>query len=504
MSAQNLSLRSLQTLLAGYGAPPDLEVSGVEMDSRRVSPGDLFLACKGHGTHGLAYLEQALERGAAAVAWEPAPGWSTPEMGGFGAPQVAVENLSRRAGEIAARFYGRPSQKMYTVGITGTDGKTSTAHLIAQTLDRLGMRCAYLGTLGYGFMGHIAKGSHTTPDPVSLQRLLAHLLEQGARATAMEVSSHALDQERVAGMQFDSAILTNITRDHLDYHGSVENYAAAKRKLFERPELQAIVLNRDDASGRAWAEEFSRLAPHASRLTVYGLDGDAPKAGRYVLGRNLQLHSSGLNFDIDSSWGKAKLNSALLGRFNAYNLLACLSAVLQAGIPLQRAAEALGLATTVPGRIEGYRGPKAQALVVVDYAHTPEALAQILKAVRAHTQNKLWCVFGCGGDRDRGKRPLMGAAAAKFADALIITDDNPRSEKPEAIVAEIKAGLPSGHAARVIHDRAQAITAAVHEAGADDVVVVAGKGHEDYQIYGTEVRSFSDRAFVAELVGART
>lgn len=494
MSAVQVSPRSLQSLLAGYGVPaPDVSVTGVEMDSRRVSPGDLFLATQGHGTHGLRHAAQALQRGAAAIAWEPASGMSAD---GISVPEVAVPQLSRRAGEIAARFHGYASKQMFSVGVTGTDGKTSTAHLIAQSLDRLGRSCAYMGTLGYGFMGQIAKGTHTTPDPVSIQRLLAQLHAEGASALAMEVSSHALDQDRVAGMSFDVAILTNITRDHLDYHGTVENYAAAKKKLFARPELKAAVFNRDDAHGRQWAAEFSGIA------VVYGLDGDAPACGKYALARNLKLHGGGLAFDIDSSWGRARLESRLLGRFNAYNLLAALVALLHSGVNLEQAVAALAQAGTVPGRIEGYRGPKAKALVVVDYAHTPDALAQILSAVRAHTPGKLHCVFGCGGDRDRGKRPLMGAAAAKLADVLVITDDNPRSEQPEAIVADIRAGLPAGTQARVVHDRAEAIRGAVAAAGEDDSVVVAGKGHEDYQIYGKETRSFSDRDFVATLTGA--
>jgi UDP-N-acetylmuramoyl-L-alanyl-D-glutamate--2,6-diaminopimelate ligase len=493
------SQRSIQTLLAGYGVPaPDLEVSGVEMDSRRISPGDFFLACKGQGKHhGLAHLEQALERGAAAIAWEPASGWNRPEAE---IPEIAVDKLAQRAGEIAGRFFGEPTQHLFTVGVTGTDGKTSTAYLIAQALDQLDRPCAYLGTLGYGRIGRLTEATHTTPDPVSLQRQFAQLREQGARAAAMEVSSHALDQERIAGVHFNIAILTNVTRDHLDYHGTVENYAAAKRKLFQRPGLKAAILNRDDDYGRQWLREFGDID------VAYGLDGETPVARAYVLGRNLELLSSGLAFDVDSSWGQARLQSRLLGRFNAYNLLAALAAVLHAGVPLKKAVLALNQATTVPGRIEGYRGAKAAPLVVVDYAHTPQALEQILQAVRAHTPGKLWCVFGCGGDRDRGKRPLMAAAAARFADELIITDDNPRSEKPEAIVAEIRAGLSANSTAQVIHDRAAAITAAVRAAGKDDAVVVAGKGHEDYQIYGSETRSFSDRSFVATLVGteART
>jgi len=486
---------SVKALLGGYGTPvTDINVTGVEMDSRRIAPGNLFLACKGQGQHhGLAHLSQAIERGAAAIAWEPASDWTRPETK---IPEIAIEKLARHAGVIASRYYGEPTRDMFTVGVTGTDGKTSTAYLIAQALDRLHKPCAYLGTLGYGRIGKLDVATHTTPDAVTLQRHFSKMHEQGARAAAMEVSSHALDQDRAAGVHFDSAVLTNVMRDHLDYHGTVENYAAAKRKLFEHAGLKAAILNRDDACGARWLEEFGDAA------IAYGLDGAVPASHRYVLGRNLELLSSGLAFDIDSSWGQARIQSQLFGRFNAYNLLAALAAILQSGVSLQNAVDALNQSQTVPGRIEGYRGAKALPLVVVDYAHTPQALEQILKAVRAHTPGKLWCVFGCGGDRDRGKRPLMAAAAAAYADELVITDDNPRSENPEAIVVEIRAGLPSASTARVIHDRAQAITEAVRAAGKDDTVVVAGKGHEDYQIYGADVRQFSDRSFVAGLVGA--
>ncbi|WP_028080041.1 UDP-N-acetylmuramoyl-L-alanyl-D-glutamate--2,6-diaminopimelate ligase [Solimonas soli] len=492
--------RSLKTLLAGYGVPaPDFDVTGVEIDSRRIGAGDLFLACKGTGgTHGLAHLEQALRRGAAAVAWEPASGFGEPDIG---IPQIAVPDLARRAGEIAARFHGRPSEHLYCVGVTGTDGKTSTAYLIAQALDALRHPCAYIGTIGIGRVGQLDKNTHTTPDPVTLQQWLARLRGEGVRACAMEVSSHALDQGRVAGVHFRTAVLTNITRDHLDYHGTVERYAAAKRRLFEREELASAVLNRDDAHGAAWADA---LEP---RLQVirYGIEGAAPR-GAYLIARDLQLSVAGLAFTIDSHLGRASLKSGLLGRFNVHNLLAALGALLAHELPLADAVAALAQAHTVPGRIEGFRGPRARPLVVVDYAHTPEALRQVLAAARAHTPGRLHVVFGCGGDRDRGKRPLMGAAATELADRVIVTDDNPRSESPQAIVAEILAGIgltaKPVEAPRVIHDRAAAIRAAVAEAAADDVVVVAGKGHEDYQIYGSEVRAFSDRAFVADLVGA--
>lgn len=493
------ALRSLHTLFAGFEVPaPELEVSGVETDSRRVAPGDLFLACRGRGTHGLAHLDQALARGAAAVAWEPAPGWAEPDTP---VPEFAVPSLAARSGEIAARFHGRPSERMFCAGITGTDGKTSTAYLIAQALDAAQLPCAYIGTIGTGRVGALEVATHTTPDAVSLQRRLAALREQGAQALAMEVSSHALDQDRISGMHFDVAVLTNITRDHLDYHGTVEAYTAAKRRLFERPELSAVILNRDDATGRKWVAE---LETQAERI-VYGLDGERPHSGAYVIGRNLALTTDGMTLDVDTRWGSAQLQSRLLGRFNAYNLLAALAVLLARGCGLQAAVDALSAVQTVPGRIEGFRGPDAQPLVVVDYAHTPDALNQILKAVRAHTRGRLICVFGCGGDRDRGKRPLMGAAASTLADVLIVTDDNPRSESPQVIVNDILSGIESVHGerVRVIHDRAEAIGAAVSGAGADDVVVVAGKGHETTQTYGTDVRAFSDRSFVAELVGQK-
>ncbi|NGY05800.1 UDP-N-acetylmuramoyl-L-alanyl-D-glutamate--2,6-diaminopimelate ligase [Solimonas terrae] len=494
---------SLRSLLAGYDAPaPDFDVTGVEIDSRKVSPGDLFLACKGSGAsrsaaHGLSFIEQVLQRGAAAVAWEPASGIVEPDIG---IPQVPVAQLSQRAGEIAARFHDHPSRHMYCVGVTGTDGKTSTAYLIAQAFEALHQACGYLGTIGMGRVGALATSTHTTPDPISLQQWLAQMRRDGVRTIAMEVSSHALDQARVAGTTFRTAVLTNISRDHLDYHGTVEAYAAAKRKLFERSELLCAVLNRDDVWGRRWiAEQRDRI-----EVISYGIDGEAP-ATPHLIARELALDAQGLRFTVDSHLGAVQIRSRLLGRFNVHNLLAALGALISHDIPLRDAAAALEQAHTVPGRIEGFRGAEGQPLVVVDYAHTPEALRQVLTAVRAHTAGRLLCVFGCGGDRDRGKRPLMAAAALALADTVFITDDNPRHESPQAIVAEILAGIalaPAGTAApRVEHDRASAIRMAIAAAGRDDVVVIAGKGHEDYQIYGNEVRSFSDRGFVAGQLG---
>jgi len=489
-------LHSVRDLAAGFAPDaPDVKVTDLTLDSRAVVKGGLFLACKGTRQHGLAFLPEALKRGAAAVLWEPAEGVSAPG----GVPAAPVAQLFHRAGEIAARFFAHPSRKLHCVGITGTDGKTSTAYLIAQALERLGQHCLYVGTLGSGRPASLAPGDQTTPDPVNLQRRLQRAVNDGDVAVAMEVSSHALDQARVAGVEFHTAVLTNVGRDHLDYHGTVEQYAAAKHKLFERPELRATVFNRDDAFGKDWSLALARRRP----VTLYGVDGNGPHAAHYVIGRRLALSVAGIAFDVDSHAGDGRIDSRLLGRFNAYNLLAALAALLEHGVELRAACDALSNSTTVPGRIEGFRGPKAAPLVVVDYAHTPQALTQVLQAVRAHCAGSVWAVFGCGGDRDRGKRPLMGAAAAQVADRLIVTDDNPRSDDPALIAGEILAGIPAGRrdAVRLIHSRADAIATAVREAADGDVVVVAGKGHEDYQIYGAERRSFSDRAFVADLVG---
>jgi UDP-N-acetylmuramoyl-L-alanyl-D-glutamate--2,6-diaminopimelate ligase len=492
----SFSMRRLPGLLAGFASgAPDVAVGDLTLDSREVRPGSLFLACRGTRQHGLDFLEQALASGAAALLWEPAPGIAPPAVP---IPVLAVEGLSRRVGEIAARFFGHPSAALHVIGITGTDGKTSTAWLTAQALDALGEPCLYLGTLGSGRVGALAPGDHTTPDPVNLQRRLQRAREERLRAVAMEVSSHALDQARVAGVDFHTAVLTNVGRDHLDYHVTLENYAAAKHRLFREFPLKAAVLNQDDACGRDWSAQLLREASRVP-VTRYGLD-----PGAELGARNIELAPTGIAFDVQAPKGAtSRIESRLLGRFNVYNLLAALGALLAEGIALAPACAALSKSATVPGRIEGFRGPQARPLVIVDYAHTPQALAQVLHAVRAHCKATMWCVFGCGGDRDRGKRPLMGAAAAQHADQLIVTDDNPRNESPAAIVREILAGLPAGRAARVIHDRAQAIETAVREAGPDDVVVVAGKGHEDYQLYGRERRTFSDRAFVAQLTGQR-
>lgn len=487
--------RDLPELLKGLAAEPvpALRVTGVETDSRRVRPGQLFLAAPGERRHGLEFAAQAVAGGAAAVAWDAG------EAPSLDVPAIHVAQLGARVGEIAARFHGRPSERLFVIGITGTDGKTSCAHILAQALSGIGQRCAYLGTLGYGELPRLEEASHTTPDPVRLQTWLARFAADGVDAGALEVSSHALAQSRVGGTRFGAAVLTNVGRDHLDYHGSLEEYAAAKRRLFTMPGLGLAVLNGDDAQGAEWAAELAGGVD----VVAYGLQPDvASLGGRYVQAVEVLAQPHGLVVDVDGSWGRLRLTSGLLGRFNAYNLLAALAVLLARGVEPQDAAAALAKVTTVPGRMEVVAGPPARPLVVVDYAHTPGALEQALAAVCEHTNGRVHCVFGCGGERDPGKRPLMGAVAARHADAVWITDDNPRSEDPAAITDEIAAGLPAGAPATVEHDRAAAIAQAIAAAGPQDAVLIAGKGHESTQQIGDERRHFDDREAARRILEA--
>ncbi len=491
---------TLDRLLDGFAAgAPALPVTGLAMDSRAVEVGDAFVAVKGSAAHGLMHLPQALARGANAILWEPDTGVEAPQAQ---VPSIAVEKLGQRLGEISARFHGRPADRMFVAGVTGTDGKTSTAHLIAQAFETYGRACAYLGTLGNGRLGQLDAATHTTPNPIALHANLAAFLEQGIDACAMEVSSHALDQHRVGGVNFDAVVLTNLSRDHMDYHGTVENYANAKRRLFEAGDARTLILNRDDEYGAKWIAQIAQTA-QKDQLCVYGIGGERPEHHAFVIGRELALTESGLSLTLETQTAQASLSSPLLGAFNAYNLLAAAAVLLSAGLSLDECATALQVATTVPGRIEAFCGREDQPLVVVDYAHTPRALEQVIAAVRAHVQGEVWCVFGCGGDRDRGKRALMGHAASLAADHVVITDDNPRSESPQAIVKDIMSGVVDAHRERVQieHDRNAAIAHAISLAKKGDVVLVAGKGHETVQISASGTRPFSDRARVAELLG---
>jgi UDP-N-acetylmuramoyl-L-alanyl-D-glutamate--2,6-diaminopimelate ligase len=461
----------------------DPEIRGLTLDSRQVQPGDLFLAVPGARADGRAFMGGALARGAAAVVYED--DGVEPDRRVAGA--IGIPDLRRQIGVIADRFYGSPSRRLKVVGVTGTNGKTTTTQLLAQALDRAGQRCGLIGTLGSGFPGNLDPSLHTTPDAVSVHRLLAGFAAAGARAVCMEVSSHALDQARVAGVAFDIAVFTNLTRDHLDYHGDMDAYAAAKARLFDFPHLEAAVINADDRFGRELIERSrSRL-----RVVGFGLEQGEVRACR------VQPSTDGLTIAVTTPFGDTELKSPLLGRFNAANLLAVLAVLLVAGLPLAEAARVVAQARPVSGRMERFGGDD-RPLVVVDYAHTPDALDKVLAALREHTRGKLVCVFGCGGDRDRGKRPLMGAIAERLADVVILTNDNPRHEDPQAILVEIAGGMRS--TPTVVPDRTQAIRAALREARAGDIVLVAGKGHEDYQQIGDRRLPYSDRETVSALL----
>jgi len=480
----------LSALLAGLAEIPaenDPTIRGLALDSRQVERDGLFLAVPGLHADGRQFVSGAVARGAAAVACE-AEGYAPDDRI---ANVFAVEGLRKHIGIIADRFYDAPSRKLRVIGVTGTNGKTTTTHLLAQALDSPERRCGLMGTLGCGFPGALDPSQHTTPDAVSVQRQLASFVENGATAVCMEVSSHALDQARVTGVVFDIAVFTNLTRDHLDYHGDMKAYAAAKSKFFEFPQLAAAVINRDDELGR---ELIARLTDRI-RVVSYGFDGGDVRA------LAIEPSIEGLQIRVATPQGEATLRSPLLGRFNASNLLAVLAVLLVAGLPLPEAVIRLARAQPVAGRMEHFGGG-ARPLVVVDYAHTPDALEKALTALREHTHGKLICAFGCGGDRDRGKRPQMGAIAERLADIVILTDDNPRHEDAAAIRSEIRAGMQG--TPTEVADRTSAVRAALAEAGRGDIVLVAGKGHEDYQQIGSERRPYSDRDTVRVLLGEAT
>ena len=482
---------SLATLLDGLlELPNTLErpITGLALDSRLVQAGDLFFARSGVHTHGAQFIDEAIRRGAVAVLVEGGPD-HTPTVH-QNVPVLSVANLAHQLGRVAARFHGNPSHQMTMIGVTGTNGTTSITHLLAQTLER----CAVIGTLGAGFYEQLAPTTHTTPDAVTLQGLLAHFVQQRARYLAMEVSSHALDQGRVEGIAFTVALLTNLTRDHLDYHGDMVAYGRAKQRLFQMPGLQYAVINTDDAFGQALLQEL----PTGVVGIGYGLTPPATGAGLQVLGEDLRLSAAGMQMQVTTPWGVGRLVSPLLGRFNALNLLAVLTTLGLLGVALETALLSLSQARAVSGRMETLGDGATTPLVVVDYAHTPDALEQVLRTLRQHTRDRLWCVFGCGGERDRGKRPLMGSVAERLADAVIVTNDNPRTEEAQDITRAILQGMHHPEQATVIPDRAEAIRHAIAAATPRDVVLIAGKGHEQYQHLRTARIPFSDRLEAAQ------
>lgn len=467
-------------------------VTGLVQDSRAVRPGNVFVAIGGFGAHGLGFVEQARAAGASAIVFEP------PAPDGLPAPDdaIAVPGLRARMGTLADQFHGRPSQAMTMVGVTGTNGKTSTVQLLAQAWHLLGIESGSIGTLGAGLFGDVQPTGFTTPLVLQMHALLAALRAQGASAVAMEVSSHALDQGRVDAVHYDVAVFTNLTRDHLDYHGDMGSYGAAKARLFHRPGLKAAVLNLDDP----FADELQAGLP--ASLRVIGVSSRAA-AGASVCADTIVLDSAGLAFELRIDGQCAAVRSPLLGRFNVDNLLAVAGTLHALGHAPAAIAGVLSALQPIRGRMNRLGGDAGLPTVVVDYAHTPDALEQALASLHGHLQGTLYCVFGCGGERDTGKRPQMAAIAERLADQVIVTDDNPRGEDGDAIVADILAGLSDLDRVTVQRSRARAIGLAVKRAGAGDIILVAGKGHEPYQEVNGVRHDFDDSAVAEAALAAK-
>jgi UDP-N-acetylmuramyl-tripeptide synthetase len=446
--------------------------TSITADSRKVQAGSLFLAYPGSHSDGRSYIAQAIQAGATAVVWEKDGfTWNAD----WQVNNLPVQDLKQQVGSVAAEFYHNPSKKLTMIGVTGTNGKTSVSQWIAQCLTLIGKKTAVLGTIGNGFLGIQTEAANTTPDAILLQAMLADYVQQHADAVAMEVSSHGLDQGRVNGVVFDVAVLTNLSRDHLDYHETMEAYAAAKQKLFAWEGLGAAIVNADDAFGSKLA---SSIKAQGKVCVTYGFEHANAKCD--ISANHLRLYDTGLSMQVKTPQGEATIKASVLGRFNAYNLLAVLATLLTLNVGLKEAVDAVKKIKPVQGRMQQFGGGELP-LVVIDYAHTPDALEKVLSTLKEQvcSEAKLVCVFGCGGDRDVGKRPLMGKIASNLADEVVVTSDNPRTENPTAIIAAIVSEMKAGYV--IESDRATAIRTAIQHAHQGDIVLVAGKGHEDYQ-----------------------
>ncbi|OED40764.1 UDP-N-acetylmuramoyl-L-alanyl-D-glutamate--2,6-diaminopimelate ligase [Chromatiales bacterium (ex Bugula neritina AB1)] len=473
----------------------DRLICGVQLDSRKVSTGDLFLALEGLTVHAMDYLDSVIESGVGAIVTDSGSGrpdeTERAVLQHHDVPHLEIENLAAVAGEIAARFYGDPSRALKVIGVTGTDGKTSVCHMLGQAFNAHRDNCGVIGTLGWGISGRLKESGLTTPDAIKLQSALAEFRAVGAAFAAMEVSSHALVQGRVAGIAFDIAVLTNLGRDHLDYHGDMNSYRLAKEMLFNHPQLRAAVINVDDEFGAGLVGRLTDI-----EVTTFGEDVGGQNHIRYS---ELRQSAKGLQFTLDYEGKNYQVSSALIGKFNVQNMVATFGVLVVSGLSPELAALSLSSLQAVPGRMEASRLAN-NALVIVDYAHNPHALESVLKSVAEHVTGRLIVVFGCGGDRDQGKRPVMAAVAERYADACIVTDDNPRSENGDDIVQQILSGFENPAAVSVERNRKHAIALALGQAQANDCVVVAGKGHENYQLIGDRRLEFSDSEVVAGFV----
>ena len=496
----------LKDLLKGFvsfsnsslGMAEDMLITGLALDSREVIEGNVFIALTGARQHGLNHVEQAINRGACAVVFDPSGDGRRLAEQIANVPIIAVDGLGLKLGEIAARFYGNPSVFMDVIGITGTNGKTSCSQFLSQLLDD----CGIIGTLGWGEWGKLRKTLNTTPDALETQRILAELLKDQKKVVAMEVSSHGLEQGRVNGVNFKGAVFTNISRDHLDYHGTMEAYLQAKLALLNKPGMTFVVVNLDDP----YSDRIIAAVPEAVVVWGISVQGKTLASGECVSADNVLHKVDGMEFDVRWREDSQRVKAPLYGDFNTENVLIVLAVMLAMGVSMAKAAQKLAYIKPVMGRMERFGGG-AQPLIFVDYAHTPDALDKVLSSTRKHCQQALWLVFGCGGNRDTGKRAQMGRIAEQRADYVIITDDNPRFESGLDIVNDILAGCSSigrdSGNVEVIQNREQAIQNVIARAAVNDCIVIAGKGHEDYQEIKGERQAFSDSRVVLEALKKR-
>jgi UDP-N-acetylmuramoyl-L-alanyl-D-glutamate--2,6-diaminopimelate ligase len=483
-----MKLRELLKALKSYKfqGSEDTEIFGIQYDSRAVGKGSLFVAMKGEKTDGNLFAGQAIENGAVAVLTDQDRTFE-------GAVTIQVPKAREALARLSAAFYGEPARNLKLVGITGTNGKTTTSFLVESILREAGLNPGVIGTINYRCSGRVLPAPNTTPESLDLQRLLREMVGSGVKAVVMEVSSHALDQERVGGLIFDAGVFTNLTQDHLDYHGTMESYFEAKARLFTDfiDEGRAAVINMDDPRG----DDLSKMAAG----TVIGYSG---KGRGNLHPKDVRLGVDGIEGNLMTPSGDVRIRSSLIGEFNLYNILAAVGVGVGLGLPKDAIESGIMALKNVPGRLE--RVDAGQPFtILVDYAHTPDALERVLSTIKGLTDKRIVTVFGCGGDRDRGKRPIMGRVAAEFGDVVIVTSDNPRTEDPLRIIEEIKGGIVGAYGntpVQIIPDRREAIRKAVSIAKEGDVVLIAGKGHEDYQIIGTEKIHFDDREEAAKAV----
>ena len=486
----------LVTLLEGLALDAEcrqacagISVRGMTLDSRKVNPGEIFVAQFGKNHDARDYIDLALKRGASAVLADEGGSWQGCRWHG-NVPVIAVNSLRVCLGNIAAQFYAQPSEQLPVIGVTGTNGKTSCTQFIGQILTGLGQRAGIVGTLGYGIFPELEDTGFTTPDAIILQAALADVLQQRATCVAMEVSSQGLHQHRLNGVRFHSALFTNLTRDHLDYHGSMAAYAEAKRRLFEHDALHVGIVNADDSHAACMLNALPRTA----QSLTYSLNDSRAD----VYARELKFEPDGYQAVVHTPWGEGEIRGRLLGSFNFSNVLAAITAVmtLPQEMNLEHVLSQAALLKPVSGRMELLGETASDVTAVVDYAHTPDGLRSALKAMHEHVDGRIWCVFGCGGNRDQGKRPLMAEVAEELADFVVLTDDNPRNENPDDIIRQILLGFTDREGVLVERDRASAIAHAISAAAPGDIVLVAGKGHESYQDICGQRMAFSDTAQV--------